>query len=411
MGPLCFSDPVTTPHAPWKVRIPPRKWQEDALAEWTQRLRGVVSVVTGGGKTLFAELCIATYLNRFPNGRILIVVPTTALLDQWYVSLQEDLGLGPDEIALYSGEGKARRPSLVNLLVINTARTMAEELSEGLDAMLVVDECHRAGSLENARALYGVHRATLGLSATPERDYDEGFERTIAPALGEIIYRYDYDEALRDDAISEFDLVHAQVDLLPRERDAYDALTRRIAREAARAEDSGDDTKLKRLLLRRASVGANARMRIPAAVKLVESVGGQRSIVFHERTDAADEIQRILVRRGITSVIYHTGIGPALRRDNLRLFRKGMFQVLVCCRALDEGLNVPEASVAVIASSTASARQRIQRLGRVLRPAPGKDRATVYTIFATELEAERLGREADRLLGTAEVHWTRIERV
>ncbi len=77
------------------------------------------------------------------------------------------------------------------------------------------------------------------------------------------------------------------------------------------------------------------------------------------------------------------------------------------CRALDEGFNVPETEVGIIAASTATNRQRIQRLGRVLRPAKGKDRALIYTLVATEPEIKRLQQEEENLEGVAEVTWTR----
>src|SRR5207245_1290376 len=104
---------------------------------------------------------------------------------------------------------------------------------------------------------------------------------------------------------------------------------------------------------------------------------GKRTIIFHERVKAANKLVEILNRREHCATIYHSQIGPSLRRDNLRLYRQGLFDALVTCRALDEGMNAPETTVAVIASSTSSARQRIQRLGRVLRPAPGKTHATI----------------------------------
>ncbi len=394
----------------WSLTLKPRRWQSEALSIWKHDLRGIVAVVTGGGKTLFGEMCIEEFLRRYPHGRVIVVVPTTALLDQWFLSLQDDLQVPPARIATYSGEGRTEEPGLINLVVINTARLIGESLSVGSDTFLIVDECHRAGSPENARALYGIHRAALGLSATPERDYDEGLEQYVVPTLGEIIFRYTYEDARRDGVISPFDLVNVGVDLLLSEQTVYDSLTRRIAIAASKVEAGEDDSGLKRLLTKRASISANARMRIPAALKLVDLVRGQRTIVFHERVQAANSLHRLLLERGYSSTIYHTGINPVVRRDNLRLFRKGLFDVMVCCRALDEGLDVPEASAAVIASSTASNRQRIQRLGRVLRPAPGKERATVYTIYATAVEEQRLRIESARLADTASIEWLRISR-
>ena len=84
--------------------------------------------------------------------------------------------------------------------------------------------------------------------------------------------------------------------------------------------------------------------------------------------------------------------------------------MLVSCRALDEGTNVPETSVAILSSSTASARQRIQRMGRVLRPAAGKSHATIYTVYATDPEEKRLAREAQELVEASSVSWKRTKR-
>ena len=148
-------------------------------------------------------------------------------------------------------------------------------------------------------------------------------------------------------------------------------------------------------------------MRVPAAVHLVEQNRGDRTLIFHERIASAEAIHHLLESRGARATLYHSGVDPAVRRDNLRLFRRGVFDVLVTCRALDEGVNVPETRVAVIASSTASSRQRIQRLGRVLRPSPGKDAAVVYTIFATEVERRRLDRDVGSA-GADSVAWLRV---
>ena len=107
--------------------------------------------------------------------------------------------------------------------------------------------------------------------------------------------------------------------------------------------------------------------------------------------------------------VYHSRLAASFRRRNLDCFKDGQFDLLVTCRALDEGLNVPDAGTAVIAASTSSTRQRIQRLGRVLRPAPGKNRADVATLFATPAEEEFLRLEAASLADVAETNWYEIE--
>ncbi len=389
----------------WALRFPPREWQIEALDKWKLEQRGIVEVVTGGGKTVFAQMCLLEFFKNEEEGQALIIVPTISLLDQWWIALQEEIGVLPGDIGLFSGRETCKGEESIIIAVINSARKFTKKFSKDRRLFLIVDECHRAGSPANAKALLGQFIATLGLSATPEREYDEGFEKYITPRLGPIIHQYTYVDAACDEIISPFSLTNVQIDLLPDEEKKYNNYSRSIARIMHAKKDQDIDDKLKLLLQRRAAVVVSATRRIPVAVKLVELHKGERAVIFHERIDAVNHILSILRARGHRATVYHTEIGETARRDNLRLFRKGLFDVLVCCRALDEGINVPEASVAVIASSTASNRQRIQRLGRILRTAEGKEVASVYTIFATKEEQNRLRKEESNLEGITSVSW------
>lgn len=391
--------------------IAPRKWQQAALELWKEKLKGVVSVVTGGGKTLFAEMCMVEFIEQYPLGKVILVVPTISLLDQWYVSLQEDLELQSQEISCFSGEEKAKSLGLVNIFVINSARKYNKNQFENYNVLLIVDECHRAGSEVNSHALQFPHKAALGISATPERQYDEGFEAFIIPSLGPIIYRYDYAQAYQDNIICNFDLLNVKVDLLSFEQKKYDKLTKQIAIESEKVRRNRiSDDRLKKLMLQRASVSNSAVMRIPVTVKLAEHFRSNRLIIFHERVEAAERIYNLLITKNHSVTIYHSMIGPFIRRDNLRLMRKGIFESLVTCKALDEGLNIPEIDTAIIASSTASIRQRIQRMGRVLRPAMGKEKARIITLYSTDTEETRLLREASTLSEISNIFWFHARR-
>ena len=272
--------------------------------------------------------------------------------------------------------------------------------------MLVVDECHRAASRQNALALLGEHRATLGISATPEREHDDLFETVLVPALGPVVFRYGYVDAVRDRVIVPFRLVNVSTDMTLEERERYNTASADIARTFTKVQEGEVSREvLVRKLQRRARLAASSIQRIPVAIQLIEHHRGKRTIVFHENIDAAEIILKILLSRGFRATIYHSKLGIEFRRDNLRLFRVGVFDVLVTCRALDEGLDVPMTEFAVIASSSASLRQRIQRLGRVLRPAKSKTMATIYTIYVSRPEEARLSQEALGLDEVAKVTW------
>jgi superfamily II DNA or RNA helicase len=320
--------------------------------------------------------------------------------------LADDFGVGLDDIGMFGGGHRPTGPRLFNVMVLNTARQVAPKIASSYPTLLVVDECHRAASMHNALSLRGPHIATLGLSATPERDFDDLFNDAVVPVLGPVIYRYDYSRALAEHVITPFALTNVRVPLREKEQARYDAFTRRLV-PLFRRRERGElvDDRLHRILRDRARVSTSAELRIPAAMKILDTNRRVRSIVFHEQIVAADAITALLLERGHRAAVYHSGIGPHIRQDNLRLFRRGEIDVLVTCRALDEGINVPDASLAVIVASTASTRQRIQRLGRVLRPFPGKQHAEIFTIYASEPEAERLRQEEAGLQGAEVVEW------
>lgn len=381
-----------------------RAWQADALKVWEDAgRRGIVEVATGGGKTRFALACIQSLQQHSGEVVSTIVVPTTALADQWYVSLVEDGGADPDDVTVLTSKAKVSDLRTFNIAVINSARSVAPDIWPQ-NRILVVDEVHRAGSAENAKALRGNALATLGLSATPDRQYDTALDDVLIPSLGPVIFRYSLQDASRDGVLSDFALTNVVVSMSENENSEYDRLTKQIARASGHDKDN---EKVLSLLRRRSRVAARAHVRIPTAVHLAEVNRGARQIIFHESIDSAEAIYDLLRARGHSATIYHSQMGGQLRRENLRLFRRGVYDTLVTCRALDEGVNVPEVEVAVVAAATSSERQRIQRLGRVLRPAEGKGLARIYTVVATDPEEKRLHEEEAKLEGVAAVTWLR----
>ncbi len=386
-----------------------RRWQLEALDAWTRNdKRGIVSVVTGAGKTIFALLAYRKVSNEVPDARLVVLVPTLALLDQWAVTLASDFGFAAQDIALVSGESPKAQARRATVAVLNTARKRSLDLVEGGPCLFVVDECHRAGSPENARALEVEVDYTLGLSATPRREFDEGFETWVEPSLGPIVYEYGYADARRDGLIPDLEILNFGFSLSSGEQQSYERLTQRIARRWAASEDPHNDPAVKRLLIQRSRISTASPARVVGAVAIAERFP-QRGLVFHEQIARAESIVRLLDKRGIRVAVYHSKLGPALRRRNLEMFKFGQVTKLVTCRALDEGLNVPDAQVAIIAASTTSHRQRIQRLGRILRVTDEKEVATICTLFATDTERRVLDEEASTLSGVASVRWFEVK--
>lgn len=358
-----------------------------------------MSVVTGGGKTVFALSCI----DKIRPTATLIVVPTAALLDQWWEEAASYFDLNLDEINIVSRNLRFRLGA-INIAVLNTAAKLPEKMRQHR-CFLIVDECHKAASAQFRTVLQVNNSASLGLSATPERPYDEGLKDVLVPALGPVVFSYDYSDALCDRVIVPFALKNIVFDLEEDRQVEYDKLSKAIARSISRYGTEADETIA--LFLKRSRVLNLSINRIRLALKLAAANRGKRTLIFHEDIKACDLINGVLSEHGMKSGVYHSKMPLRAKAVMLGKYRRGEIDVLVTCRALDEGFNVPETEVGIIAASTATRRQRIQRLGRVVRPANGKSTATIYTLVATGPEIDRLKEEEARLDGVATVAWSR----
>ncbi len=381
-----------------------RAWQERAIKTWCDaRFQGIVEVATAGGKTFFAIECMKIWLRSHQKSKVLILVPTTALQDQWLASLSIDHSIPENEICLWPEDQDLNKQ--FHIMVINSARTKAKYLSN-LDPnlLLIADECHRYASAENSSALRIPKGSSLGLTATAKRDFDDGLAMILIPTLGPVIYEYTIADARQDHVVAQFEIRNVKAMFEPLELEDYSKLTKRLAQAIA----VGDEDKIKRIAMMRAQVSRNASRRIPIAASIVEEHRGKRIIVFHEEIARAETIVDLLQSRGHSVAIYHSQMSSDRRRENLKQYRKGIIEILVCCRALDEGVDVPESEVAVIVASTSSSRQRIQRMGRVIRLHNDKEVALIYTIYVTDRELSRLQEEERNLREIAQVKWFEV---
>ena len=156
------------------MEITLRRWQKIARKKWQQAgNRGVVSVVTGGGKSIFALACYES-LSEECSCKALVVLPTRSLVEQWE--------------ALIEAFGFHEHFNVVtNLKLIRGLGQIVPE-----ETLLICDEAHRYGTSASLIWLDNSWRATLGLSATFERIYDSGIEEILLPNLGNVIYHYSF---------------------------------------------------------------------------------------------------------------------------------------------------------------------------------------------------------------------------
>ena len=317
---------------------PLRRWQAEARELWLGNGRkGIIGAVTGGGKTVFALACI----REAEPEAALIIVPTLALLDQWWEEAAAYFRLNLDDINMLTSRSRVKR-GMINIGVINTvAKFEKHQLHPRM--MIVIDECHKAASEEFSAVLGFPASASLGLSATPERPYDDWLRERLIPSLGSVLYNYTYEDALRDGVIVPFELRNIVFDLEEDREKEYERLTRTIARR--HQQYGADAPETIAAFLQRARVLNRSPRRVEVALRLIMAHRGQRTLVFHEDIESCGAIGDVLQTLQVPAKVYHSDLSVRERAEALRSYRKGEAQVLITCRALDEGFNVPETAV------------------------------------------------------------------
>ncbi|MDP9365347.1 MAG: DEAD/DEAH box helicase, partial [Chloroflexota bacterium] len=356
--------------------------------------RGVVVLPTGAGKTVVALMAAARL-----GVRTLVVAPTIELLHQWRAGLAERLGYPLEEVGIVGGGKRTVRDLTV---ITYDSAAMPHRRLDGF-GLLIVDEVHHLPA-RAYRAIAGKTNAPfrLGLSATPERA-DDGHE-ALDHLIGPIVFRKSAAELARDRHIAEYTEKRLFVDLSSDEQMRYDQLMAEYKWYlASRRGSLGRPEGMFVEMIRRSGhdpaarsalrahhqarmIALNAEAKIAKVVELLAKHREDKVIVFSEYNAMVDVLSERLLLPAIT---YRTI--PAERRQTLERFRAGKYSKLVTGRVLNEGVDVPDANVAIVVSGSSATREYIQRLGRVLRPK--RERAMLYELVTRRTTEGRSARK------------------
>jgi len=386
-----------------------RPHQSGALTAWEgQGRRGIFEHATGSGKTFTA---ISAMRDAFRRQEVpLIVVPSELLLEQWYGELLENLSdAEPQILRCGAGHAKWRDDGLIGpwtravsdkpRIVLSTMQTASmpefrAAVRQGSHLFLIADEVHRLGSPSHLELLTLDTGPRLGLSATPRRAGDPvGTNAILTYFNGIVPPPFTLQDAIKSTALTPYFYHVHTVTLTAKEQDAWDEVTKRISRlsaqkASAKEPDPNADFQIKKLLIERARIlkQAEGKASVAAQILAANYHSGERWIVYCDDLRQLDAVRDGLSRIGIESTEYHSAM-PGDKEQTIRLFEVNG-GIVVSIRCLDEGVDIPSVTHALILASSKNPREYIQRRGRVLRRAEGKSVAHIHDVLVLPAVAE-----------------------
>ena len=387
------ANPPPVPSLSCRVEL--RPYQKAALDAWFDAgKRGVVVLPTAAGKTF-----VALKAMEILNVATLVVVPTLDLLDQWRQLLSNQF---ETEVGAYGGGDDILEPLTVS--TYDSAYIRAEQLGDRF-MFIIFDEVHHlpAPSYSQIAEMY-IAPYRMGLTATYERE--DGGHYDLPRLVGGPVYQLEVD-ALAGKHLSPYTHEKILVDLTPDEQKLYKReygvfanYLRRKRLVLRSPEDfrrfimrTGSDPEAREALLARnraLKTALNSEAKIKALGEFLDVYGQEKILIF---TRYNQLVYRISRRFLIPAVTYQTPREE--RKEILEKFKAGEYRAIVTSQVLDEGVDVPDASIGFILSGTGSSREYIQRLGRILRKRRGKQ-AKLIEIVARETVETRISQRRHR---------------
>lgn len=409
-SPQLVCEPETV-YMPSRPAIPKwlelRKYQKNAIAAWVKNNnRGIFQMATGTGKTKTSLAAVTKildvyYSNQFKCG-LVVVVPYVVLLEQWLEDLKE---FQISAIACYESKNKwlprvEENIRLFNenvrdkLFLITTTKTLISSDFQRCiatikgDYIFLADEMHHLTSDMMRQSLPQNAKYRLGLSATLMTKYNSAKMEELKAYFGGIIYEYSMKEAIETDCLTRYFYYPIYVELTDEEKSDYYEVSKKISKAmmlAGNDLDDDDNIPLKALLSQRGRILASASNKLIKLKEMAPQFKDKANLIIYcgdkieSNVKYIDKVYEIVNNEeGIISAKFTAEENPQQRRDILDLFGKKVIQALIAIRCLDEGVDIPQLETAIIMSSGTNPKEFIQRRGRILRKAAGKQYSYIY---------------------------------
>ncbi len=382
--------------------------QVDALEGWKRaNYRAIYQGCTGCGKTVIAISAIRHEIER--GKKVLVLVPSKELLVNWDKEIRRILSdvkinifLCGDGNSAWKNKGNlslwTSPNGSVNNIVIAIMDTAAKpefisSINDGEHLFVVADEVHNMGSPTHRRIFALKSGSALGLSATPERFGDPEGTQSIINYFGSVLQPpYTLRTALSEGVLTKYFYYPKPVALTPNEQADWDELTKKIRKRFAMSHGSGEAKKsedgfLQHMMIERARIIKKAANKVTTAVEILRKNYnyGQKWLVYCEDKTQLQTVLSAIRKEGIDAYAYYADM-PGDREATLNYFAENG-GVIVSIKCLDEGVDIPSTTHALILASSKNPREFIQRRGRILRKSNGKNLSFLYDAIVVPHES------------------------
>ena len=391
-----------------------RDYQQRAIDAWRENnSQGIFEMATGTGKTFTALSAINGILDQRNRLVVIVSVPYTHLIEQWEKAFESftnnfDTGMNLTNFKIQKCYGeipdwkvKIRRRIrdinekdiggkyfLNNLLIFTTHTTLSStsfvELMQGInsDILLVADEMHAVGSELRLTGLSKKYNLRLGLSATPNRYFDDEGTKKLIEYFGKTVFEFNIGDAISGGHLSNYEYVPKIVTLTDEEFLKYKELTIKIAKKLSRQRSIGEEQEIASFVEgERAGIISAAVKKYDAFKRILDGLSSLNQCLIYCHEKQLEQVKEILYER---NVIFHqiTYREPTLERIKiLNLLSQGSYDAVVAVNCLDEGVDIPSAKIGIILASSGNPKQYIQRRGRLLRKEKGKSMARIFDVL------------------------------
>lgn len=382
-----------------------RPYQSEAIESWiNSNHQGIFEMATGTGKTITSLMAAKKILEQNKRLFTVIIVPFTHLVEQWGNDIKKILG--NHIIKCFDSKGKWDTEALEaiqefnigisnNCTVITTYSTASSKCFKKMfsslrgETMIIADECHKITLKGFNDYPFDIFEFKLGLSATPDRWFDEEGTNFIKNKLGNTVFSYDLETAIKNKMLTEYRYYPQVIHLSDEEMELYKKYTNQIVK-LYHSDEERTQKILERLLIKRAEIISKASEKIPRFLKDIsnENLKEIAHTLVYCGPGQIDILTKELNSLGLKVSKFNSDIKTKDREKILRMFENTEIQVLVAIKCLDEGVDVPSTRKAFFLSSTSNPREFVQRRGRILRKFEGKQFSEIHDYVTLPFECD-----------------------